>query len=661
VSEAHLSSGSGWIDPAVSTLRDTTGEIATTGDLAGELDRLHQRLDATRRELDELGDISRRMSAITKTAIILLDAGTVLEANPAALRIFGCDTAKDIAGTPLLDLIHPDDRQRTAEWMDEIRPGDERCDITEVRFLRLSPPPTTPGTATTDATAAVGDPGLAAGPDPAGDDPVPVTAELLALGVEHRGRAVVQLLAYDVTERRNAEEAVTYQSLHDALTGLPNRLLFSDRVRQALNRTVRSRTRVAVLFCDIDRFQVVNDSLGHSTGDQLLGTTAERLRGALRPSDTVARFSGDEFVILCEVSRDPADVTVITRRILEAIAQPVTIDGQSFSLTASVGVAIALGRISDPDDLLRDAAAAMTQAKQAGRGSYRVFDEATRARAVGRMQIESALREAISSGQLRVHYQPIVRCSTGRIAGMEALVRWQHPEHGFVLPDSFIPVAEDSGLIVALGTWVLEQSCRQAAQWEPIIPEGQTLHLSVNLSGQQLADPGLVDKVRSLMLSEQGCRHKHVQVGFEVTETSLVGDDDRTLAILHQLQSLGMRIGIDDFGTGYSSLSYLRRFPVTSLKVDRSFVAGVDSEPHDYSIVSAVVNLAHDLGLLVIAEGVERVAQLEALSALGCDMAQGFLFGRPLSPEAMTSLLVAGDDTAGLPPAITAGAWARPE
>lgn len=556
-------------------------------------------------------DLSRRTVALTRTAILVIRDGKVTEANPASANLLGAACTDEIVGRAVVDFVHPDDIAAVESWLAALGPGDEH---TECLGIRLS-----------------------------GAEDRVVEVEMLALATAWRGETVIQLLAYDVTDRREAERVereITYQSLHDTLTGLPNRLLFVDRVRQALARTSRSGDRVAVMFCDLDRFKVVNDSLGHSVGDRLLREVAERMRSALRPGDTVARFGGDEFVLLCEVSRDPRDVPVIADRVLAALAEPMEVAGRSFTFTASIGVALALSRLSEPEDLIRDAAAATSEAKARGRGRYEVFDEATRARAVGRMQIEAALRKAMDAGELRVYYQPLVGCTSRRLVGMEALVRWQHPEHGFILPDSFIPVAEDSGLIFALGNWVMEESFRQAAEWEGRLPAGQTLDLSVNLSPHQLRDPDLVDRVRSLLPSRpphDGPRQ--VNIALEVTETTLMHDTAQAIDVLGQLDSLGIHIGIDDFGTGYSSLSYLKRFPVSSIKVDQSFVSGIDRDDDDRAIVSAVVKLAHDLGLSVIAEGVERAAQLHVLSELGCDVVQGFLFGRALPADAMTGLM----------------------
>jgi diguanylate cyclase (GGDEF)-like protein/PAS domain S-box-containing protein len=567
---------------------------------------LPARLAATEEALRLARSRNLRTFLLTRTVIIIVADGRLVEVNPAAVALLGYPDAETLVGTPFEEILHPEDRARTLAWLGHPGPEDDRSEPLEIRLVGL--------------------------------DGRLVDIELLALGIRHQGEVVIQLLVYDITERKHAVESLTYQALHDALTGLPNRLLFLDRVRQALARMGRAGTRAAVFLCDLDRFEVVNDSLGHRAGDELLVHAAARLRNALRPSDTVARFAGDVFVMLCEVSPEPGDTVVVARRLLAAISQPAFVDDQPFSFTASMGVAVATGRLTDPEDLIRDAAAAMTQAKNRGRGRFELFDESTRAKAIGRMQIETALRQAMDLDELRVYYQPILTCPGGELVGMEALVRWQHPQHGFLLPGSFIPVAEDSGLIVALGNWVLEETCRQANDWEILLPEDRPIYLSVNLSAHQLHDPGLVERVRDTLIPPGGGPRK-VVLSLEVTETTLVRDTEQTVEVLERLDDLGIRIGIDDFGTGYSSLSYLKRFPVTSIKIDQSFIVGVDTDPDDRAIVNAVIQLALNLGLLVVAEGVERPEQFAALHQMGCDLVQGFLFGRPLPAEAMTALL----------------------
>ena len=606
-------------DEGVTLVGPSTNESQDASVESLDMEELRQRLTAAEAALRQAEDRAKRSADLTRTAIFEFLDWQVRSVNPAACTMLGVDGPDELIGSEFWDLLHPDDHNHVTSWLGTMAPGDSRDEALAARLIGRHS-------------------GL-------------VDVELLALGIDAGGRVVVQLLAYDITDRKHAEAVLTYQSLHDALTGLPNRLLFLDRVRQALARMARSGVRVAVFFCDLDRFQIVNDSLGHAMGDRVLAAAAARLQAGLRPADTVARFGGDEFVVLCEVTRDGGDVATVAKRILQALSEPFEVDGQLFTFSASIGVTVATNRLVEPEDLIRDAAAATSQAKARGRGRLEIFDEETRARAVDRLQIESALRLAMEQGELRVYYQPMVSCSTGLLVGVEALVRWQHPVHGFILPDSFIPIAEDCGLIVSLGDWVLEEACRQAALWEGRLPAGQTLHLSVNLSAQQLHDPDLVNRVQCVLPPHlANGESRQVLLALEVTETTLVRDTEQTADVLQRLDDLGVQIGIDDFGTGYSSLSYLKRFPVSSIKIDQSFVAGLGVDPDDRSIVTAVVQLAHNLGLTVVAEGVETIEQLEVLRNIHCDNVQGFLFGRPLPPETMTAMILGANGPIVLSP-----------
>jgi diguanylate cyclase (GGDEF)-like protein/PAS domain S-box-containing protein len=577
-------------------------------DLRARLARKEQELAKLEGDLQESRERVRRANELTRTAIIVLASGRITEANRAALRMLGVGDVEDVTDHDLLSFVADADRERTAEWIGDLRPGEERAQSLGVTVV--------------------------------GRDGSRSDLELLALGVEEQGGAVVQLLGYDVSERKHASEVLAFQSLHDPVTGLPNRVLFLDRARQALARTARAKGRVAILSCDIGRIRMVNDSLGHLAGDSLLSSAADRLRTVLRPSDTVARFGGDEFVVLCEIPESSGFVETIAQRMLATLSDPFVIDGKAITPEASVGVAVGLDRLTQPEHLLRDAAAALSKARELGRGRYEVFDESTRARAVSRLQIESALRDALAGRQLRVYYQPLVSTASSELVGIEALVRWMHPEHGFLLPDSFIPVAEDSALIVSLGNWVLAEACRQAAAWQPFVTGAKPLAVSVNVSAKQLRDGGFSEKLRRLVPDPGSGSPTKVRMRIEVTETTLLSNTDQTLQALREVNELGVEIAIDDFGTGYSSLAYLRRFPVATIKIGQSFVGGIDKDPGDRAIVSAVVQLAHDLGLSVVAEGVERSTQREALEHMGCDVLQGYLFGRPLTAERMTELLM---------------------
>jgi diguanylate cyclase (GGDEF)-like protein len=443
-------------------------------------------------------------------------------------------------------------------------------------------------------------------------------------------------------ERKRAEVALAHQALHDPLTGLPNRALFLDRLEQALARAQRSSVGIAVLFLDLDRFKVVNDSLGHEAGDRLLTDLANRLRDVVRPADTVARFGGDEFTILCDV-RGERDAVLIAERVAAAIEAPFTLNDNEAFLTASLGIALTTGREdARAEALIRDADAAMYRAKERGRSRYELFDLALRTRAVDRLEIENALHRALDRGEFRVFYQPAIDLRTGELMGVESLVRWQHPTRGLVGPDQFIALTEETGLIVALGSWVLREACRRWTHWEE--SGTATPRMSVNLSTRQLAQPDLVDVVADV-LGETGM--DPARLSLEITESTVLEDTESALNTLEALKRQGVRISLDDFGTGYASLALLKRLPVDELKIDRSFVMGLGRDPQDSAIVSTVVGLTEALGLVAIAEGVETPAQAEELRRIGCRFAQGFYFARPQPPERLTTLLGTRLDVVG--------------
>ena len=442
--------------------------------------------------------------------------------------------------------------------------------------------------------------------------------------------AVSRQIALGMDQNRAVEE-LAHQALHDPLTGVPNRILFVDRLDQALRRSLRHDTRVAVLFVDLDRFKLINDSFGHAAGDRVLAAVAARLSQSLRPGDTVARFGGDEFTVLCEDLADDEAVLPIAERALAALEDPIALEGgREAFVTASIGVAVvAPGDATSADTVLGDADSAMYQAKERGRNRVEVFDHDMRARVVARIEQAAELRRALEIGELRVHYQPEIRLSDESMSGVEALVRWQHPAFGLLGPDDFIGVAEETGLVVALGAEVLRTACSEMAGWDGL-PGHRGLTMAVNLSARQLAEPGVIDAVWNA-LNDTGIAPERLCL--EITESVLMEDVVSSVEALLGLKALGVRLAVDDFGTGYSSLSYLRRFPVDVVKVDRSFVAGLGVDPAADAIVAAVVNLAHALGLTVVGEGVETEEQLVALRALGCDRAQGHLWSGALPPE----------------------------
>ena len=445
------------------------------------------------------------------------------------------------------------------------------------------------------------------------------------------GTASVSVVARDITEQKQRETELAHRATHDPLTGLANRVLFLERLRHALRR---DGTPVAVAFLDLDRFKLINDSLGHEVGDQLLVALAARLEELLRPNDIVARLGGDEFVVLCEGVDGEREALKFAERIREAVCQPFQLGSGTVFLTTSVGVA--LGRDMPAETLMENADVAMYRAKDRGRARCELFDAELRQGAAARLEIETALRKGLDRRELRVFYQPQYSLRTGALVGMEALVRWQHPQLGLVSPMEFIPVAEESGLIVPLGTHVLEEACRQAREWQNRFPASEAIEVHVNLSARQFVQPDLVEEVAAVLRRADVAPQR---LCVEITESVAMDDVESTVGTLLQLRALGVRVGIDDFGTGYSSLSYLRRLPVDVLKIDKSFVARLGDDLVDSAIVSSVVNLARSLGIAVVAEGVETEQQRLELRALGCPVAQGYYFSRPLSPEAATELV----------------------
>jgi diguanylate cyclase len=438
----------------------------------------------------------------------------------------------------------------------------------------------------------------------------------------HGGFVLAASAAHIVAWRTNET-----QLLRDPLTELPSRVLFLNRLSGALERLQRRRGRyVAVLFLDLDRFKVINDSLGHPVGDELIVAVAERLRASVRRHETIARFGGDEFAILCEDIADEQDAIAVAERVLKSFGTPFQLAHGEAITGASLGIALSADPDAIGEDLIRDADAAMYRAKESGGGRFLLFDELTRQRAVARLQTENALRLALERDELRVFFQPEVSIETCGIIGVEALVRWEHPERGLLGPGEFISLAEETGLIVPLGTWVLRESCRRARAWydDGIVSDGFSMR--VNVSARQLASDRLPGTV-SAILAET--RLDPAMLCLEVTETLLIEDPESSIATLSALKALGVQIAVDDFGTGYSSLQHLRNFPIDCVKIDRSFVRGLPDSSEDAAIVGAVIELGHALGLSVTAEGIETEAQLANLRASGCDTAQGFLFSRP--------------------------------
>ena len=449
-------------------------------------------------------------------------------------------------------------------------------------------------------------------------------------------RMVVGFLR-DITERKESEQRIRYMAGHDALTGLPNRVLLKDRLTQAVADARRRNLSVWVAFLDLDRFKLINDSLGHAAGDVLLTTVAARLRGALREGDTVARLGGDEFVLVLTEHAPGSLTPLVVERLMRSVEQPLNTHGHELLPTCSMGISVFPADGEDAGTLIEQADITMYRAKQQGRNRFCCYAASMNQHARERLVMERELRVALELGQFVLHYQPQVELATGRIVGVEALVRWAHPLNGLVGPDDFIGVAEEMGLIVPLGQWVLRTACRQNRAWQRAgLP---AMRVAVNLSARQFAEPALLRTVREA-LEEAELEPRYLEV--EITESLVMSDVGRTIDTLEELKGLGVHLSIDDFGTGYSSLAYLKRFPIDTLKIDRSFVRDIHADPEDATIVEAIILLARSLGRSVVAEGVEDESQLRFLMRHRCDVVQGYLFSRALAPEALAACLEHG-------------------
>ena len=446
------------------------------------------------------------------------------------------------------------------------------------------------------------------------------------------GAAIGRSIRY-AAERKSLEMQMAHKAMHDALTGLPNRTLFHDRLKHAVMRAKRHQSMLGVMFIDLDGFKPINDGLGHDVGDLLLKALGRRLQEGLRASDTAARFGGDEFMVLCEDVADEQHVISIAERLQAAVAEPFRIAGHDLAVSSSMGIVVSTGHEESADSLIRNADAAMYRAKRQG-VSYEMFDDGMRSRVRARARTESDLHRAIEEREFRLLYQPQVDLRSGRVVGLEALLRWDHPERGVVEPAEFLWLAEETGMITKIGEWALRQSCLHARAWGA--RNGSPLRVSVNLSARQHRDPDLVDLVERILTET---RTDPATLCLEITENVLVNDADAAAQTLHALKGLGVRLSIDEFGTGHSSLGSLKRFPLDMLKVDRSFVSGLGTDTEDAAIVTAIINLAHSLGLQTVADGVETKEQVDELRALGCDVGQGFYFARPRPSDAIAELL----------------------
>jgi diguanylate cyclase (GGDEF)-like protein/PAS domain S-box-containing protein len=527
--------------------------------------------------------------------------GRVLEVNPTFSEMVGRPTERLLSAS-IQDLAHPEDRDAVIRALQGPDPPGAGL---EVRLIHERG-----HTVWTQASVS---------PVPGGP------------GTPHR----IMWQLQDTTERRGLQERLAHQALHDPLTGLPNRALFLDRVNRALSRLDRNPGLVAVMVLDIDRLDAVNDAHGHETGDRVLIAVGERLQESIRQADTIARLGSDEFGLLCEDLESDRDALALAERVRESVGTEIHLEGGAVTVSGSVGVALSQSTAENPETLLRDATLALHRAKAEGRARVEVFDESMREKAARRLKTETDLQKAIEGGEFRVFYQPQVELDSGTIVGVEVLARWQHPERGLVTPTEFIQLAEETGVILPLGQWVLEQACRQSEKWRGL-NGGNPLPAWVNISPSQLAQPNFPELV-SKILAEHGT--DPASLCLEVTEGALVGETGAAVETLRKLKDLGIKVGLDDFGMGFSSLAYLKRLPVDMLKLDRTFVAGLGTNTDDSAIAAAVINLSRAMGLVSIAEGVETPEQLAELRELGCNLAQGYFFSSPQPAEVMEELL----------------------
>ncbi len=567
--------------------------------------RERARLSSARAMADSETRFRSLVQHSTDLITIIDGADTIRYVSPAILRVFGYD-AGDLEGKSFRELVHTDDVVPMLSFLtDAAKPG-SRATTGHWRMLSAN------GTWCRVENVAVN----------LLEDP---TVEGLVLTTR------------DVTHRVALEEQLVHRAFHDGLTGLANRALFTNRVEQALLRASRDAQRTAVLFLDLDDFKEINDSLGHAAGDSLLTQGADRLRACLRAGDTAARLGGDEFAVLLEGCHDDGEEAMhVAERISNAFARPFVLEDREAFATASVGIAISSGT-ENGDDLLRNADLAMYLAKKRGKARVERFANHMHEEVVERLDLLADLRYAIERDELQLEYQPIVDLATRSVSGLETLVRWDHPRRGRIPPADFIPIAEQSGLIVPIGRWVMLHACAHARHWSRSLPDMPPVTVTVNLSARQLGDEHLIDDVANA-LRVAGLQRD--QLVLELTESTLLANSEETVGILTALKRLGVRLAIDDFGTGYSSLSYLHRFPVDVLKIDKSFVEGVAGGPGASALASAVIALGNSLGLRTVAEGIESEAQYAVLSSLGCKFGQGYLFSHPLPPGDVMPYLV---------------------
>ncbi len=583
---------------------------AALGTGGGELSDLGRAFDAMAASLQQSMLQSRRIMEVAPEAILVTDTeGRIVMVNPRTESLFGY-TREELIGQPVEMLVPAS--QRAAHARDR-------------EAYRRQPRVREMGTQGLDLAGQRKD-----------GSTFPVDISLGPLETE-QGTWVVAAVR-DLSERKRFEDELLHQATHDALTGLPNRLLFRELLLHGMAQAQRAEKLLAVLFLDLDGFKNINDTLGHAQGDVLLREVARRIVGALRKDDVVARQGGDEFTILLSGISEVQDITAIADKLLAAVAEPYVAAGHEMYVTASIGITVYPFDDADADNLLRNADTAMYRAKESGKNAYRFYTAEMNAAVQERMEIEHGLRQALREERFVLHYQPQVNVATGQVVGVEALLRWMHPERGLLSPASFIAIAEDSGLIEPIGEWVLRAACRQIMDWRQA---GMEVKVAVNLSARQFRRPTLADTVERV-LAETGVAACPGLLELELTESMMMNDMDRNVATLSRLREMGLKLSIDDFGTGYSSLAYLKRFPIHILKIDKSFIDGITADPGDAAIARSVVSLGHSLNLGVIAEGVETREQWEWLRQAGCDQAQGYFFGKPMPAQDVEAMLRQG-------------------
>jgi diguanylate cyclase (GGDEF)-like protein/PAS domain S-box-containing protein len=577
-----------------------------------ELYDINLNLRSLNAHLEESEGRYRTLVELIPDAIWIHSIGRVVFANPAACTLFGASAPEQLIGTDALNLVPAPFRHQMLEGTYSDIAEAQRQPRCSLQVERL--------------------------------DGRLVEVEFFGCAIRFNDADSIMNVAHDITERRAHEKAMEYQATHDLLTDLPNRSLFLDRLAHAIRRAERHGTRLAVMFVDLDKFKAVNDTLGHSFGDELLRIVASQLKLCVRESDTVARLGGDEFVLLLD---DPVGLSMpgaIAERIRARLGVPVMLAGQEHVVTGSIGISTYPEDGGDAEVLLRQADIAMYRAKESGSNGFQFFTEEMQRRLDARLALEQGLHRALQRNEFVLHYQPQVELASGRVIGIEALLRWQSPELGLVPPMQFIPVAEESNLIAAIGQWVLEKACATLRRWQdsgvPLVP------MAINVAASQFANQDL-DKLVRTTLDQHGVEPRFLSL--ELTEGLSMEDPESSIALMNRLKAIGITLSIDDFGTGYSNLSYLKRFPVDKLKIDQSFTRGLTIVPEDGAIVKAVIQLAHSLGLRAVAEGVETVEQLRMLAAEGCDEIQGYYFSRAVPEEQMIAMLQSG---IGLDPAV---------